>query len=119
MPFITIEIPKDFAFDLVPFAKDVHAFLSESLGLHHEKLKTKLITISECVVGDGNPENSYSHIKLELMAGRDREKLKACTKELLTRFSAALQKQNPNRQSRITCEFREIDPDLIAATLLM
>ncbi len=118
MPFITIELPKDFAFDLAAFAKEMHAYLAENLGLHHEKLKTKLLFISDCVVGDGNLNNTYSHIRLELMAGRDREKLKAATKELLRLFSEALKKQNPTRQSRITCELREIDSDLIAASLL-
>jgi len=118
MPFITIEIPSQFSFDLGPFVSKIHPFLSESLNIPLEKLKTKRLLISDAIVGHGDPNHNYAHIRLELMRGRDKEKLKAACSELLRAFTEAIKAQNPHSHARVTCEFRELDPELMVAELL-
>lgn len=115
MPFITIELPRSLAFTVPPFAEMMHQFLSEELAIPIEKLKTKLHLLPSCYVGHGNPEHTYARLKIELMRGRDRKKLIAVGKELLVRFKAAIQEQNPGAHARVTCEFHEIDPELLFA----
>ncbi len=119
MPFVTIEIPERLVFSLQPFAKDLHTYLSGYLDIPIEKLKTKLMRLSEVYIGsDGHPEHTYAHIKVELMQGRDKSKLIAANNELLARFKAVIEKENPNLHCRITSEFREMDPSLLGAVAI-
>lgn len=115
MPFITIEIPEKFVFDLKPFASQVHEYLFENLDIPIEKLKTKLVRLSEVFVGYGDASSTYAHMKIELMHGRDKEKLAACASVLLTHLKEAIAQQNPGTRCRLTVEFREIDPELLVA----
>lgn len=115
MPFITIEIPEKFTFALNPFASQVHEYLFENLDIPIEKLKTKLLRLSEVFVGYGDATSAYAHMKVELMHGRDKEKLARCANVLLTHFKEAIAAQNPGIRCRITVEFREIDPELLVA----
>ncbi len=119
MPFVTIELPEKLNFALHPFAKEVHAYLSEFLDIPIEKLKTKLVRLPEVFVGsNADPEDTYAHIKVELMQGRDKVKLVAAVNQLLFFLKDALEKQNPSLQCRVTAEFREMDPELLVATLI-
>lgn len=115
MPFITIEIPEKFTFALNPFAAQVHEYLFENLDIPIEKLKTKLLRLPEVFVGYGDASATYAHIKVELMQGRDKEKLTASANVLLRHFKEAIHAQNPGTRCRITVEFREIDPELLVA----
>lgn len=115
MPFITIEIPEKFIFDLKPFAAQVHEYLFENLDIPIEKLKTKLLRLPEVFVGYGDASATYAHLKVELMQGRDREKLSLAATVLLAHLKEAIALQNPGTRCRITVEFREIDPELLVA----
>ena len=118
MPFITIELPKNIEFSLTPFAHDIHLYLSEFFATSIDKFKTKIVRLDEVYVGDGNPNNSYANIKVELMSGRDKEKLITASKELLERYKTAIQKQNPDLHCRVTSEFYQIDKDLLYADVI-
>ena len=118
MPFITIELTDTLQFSLQSFAQKVHVHLNKELGIPVEKLKTKLFRLTEVYVGNGDPSYTYAHVKIELMLGRDRQKLINAAKVLLEYFTEALQMQNPDCKCRITCEFREIDPQLLVAAQL-
>ncbi len=115
MPFITIELPECLKFSLSPFSAKLHPFISESLDIPLEKLKTKVLFLPDVIVGHGDPMHTYAHIKLELMRGRDKEKLSFAAKKMLEYFHEALKEQNPDCKCRVTCEFREIDPELLFA----
>ena len=115
MPFITIELPDTLQFSLHSFAQKVHTHLNEALDIPVEKLKTKLLRLSEVYVGHGDPLHTYANVKIELMAGRDRQKLINAANVILEYFTEALQEQNPDCNCRVTCEFREIDPQLLVA----
>lgn len=115
MPFITIEIPAKIVFNLEPFAAQVHEYLFEHLDIPIEKLKTKLLRLSEVFVGYGDLGATYAHLRVELIHGRDKEKLARAANVLLAHFKEALAVQNPGVRCRITVEFREIDPELLVA----
>jgi 5-carboxymethyl-2-hydroxymuconate isomerase len=118
MPFITIEMPDTLTFDLAPFVAKMHPLLSQNLDIPLEKLKTKLLLLPHVIVGHGDPAYTYANLRLELMAGRNKEVLQATAKTLLDMFKEALQEQNAGCKCRITCEFRELNPDLLFATVL-
>ena len=113
MPFITIEIDDALQFSLQPFARQVHEYISSSLDIPIDKLKTKVERIKEAYVGEGDA--LYARLKIELKAGRDMLLLQSVVSELLEKFSLAIKSQNPKVACRITVEFREIHPDLIVA----
>lgn len=113
MPFVSIELPEKMQLALEPFAKSVHALLHEALDIPSEKLKTKIFRLSELFVGNGQKHEHYAHIRLELMQGRDRQKLIEAVNQLLKLFREALQEQNPDIHCRVTAEFREIDRELL------
>jgi 5-carboxymethyl-2-hydroxymuconate isomerase len=115
MPFITIEIPEKFTFALSPFASQIHEYLYEYLDIPIEKLKSKVERLSEVFVGYGGASAAYAHLKVELLEGRDKEKLALAANVLLAHFKEAIEKQNPGVRCRITVEFREIDPELLVA----
>ncbi|MCE5294750.1 MAG: hypothetical protein LLF94_09090 [Chlamydiales bacterium] len=118
MPFITIELPKSVTFSLTPFAQDVHLYLSEFFATSIDKFKTKMVQLDEVYVGDGNPKNTYANIKVELMTGREKEKLVTAAQELLKRYKKAIQEQNPGICCRVTSEFYQIDRELLCAEVL-
>lgn len=118
MPFITIELPEKLQFPLNPFASQIHEYLFEYLDIPVEKLKTKLLRLPEVLVGYGDTPVTYAHLKVELMAGRDKQKLIDTGNVLLAHFKAAIEKHNPGLRCRVTMEFREIDSDLLFAAQL-
>lgn len=118
MPFITLEMPKNVAFSFEPFAQDVHLYLSEFFETSIDKFKTKIVRLEEVYVGDGNPNNTYANIKVELMSGRDRQKLVTAAKELLQRYKKAIQEQNPGLYCRVTSEFYQIDRELLCSDVI-
>lgn len=114
MPFITIEMSEHLQFSFKAFALDLNRYFSQALEVPIEKCKAAFQRPSESLVGEG--EGSYARLKIELLPGRDREKLISLGNELLLRFSKAVQSQNPDVTTcRITVDFREIDHEFLFA----
>lgn len=115
MPFITVELPQGVTLSLSCFALWLHNFLAPELGASIDQFKTKLLRPEEAFVGDGSTGMSYARVKIELKAGRSLEVLKKCQTQILSYFSEALKKENPQLFCRITVEFSEIHPELLVA----
>ena len=113
MPFVTIEIPENRQFSLLPFALEINQYLAEVLNVPIEKCKVKLVRLPEVFVGKGTAEDSYARLRVEMMSGRDREKLRLAGKEIVQRFAQAFRSQNPGKPCRITMDFHEIDRELL------
>jgi len=113
MPFITVELPEEMPFPFKSFAVEVNRYLSEVLEVPTEKCKMKLLKLSDILVGEGDRERMYARLKVELLSGRDRQKLLFVGKELLERFTVAIRSQNPLVDCRITVDMREIDRELL------
>lgn len=114
MPFVTLELDETLAFTLQPFASDLHRYLSITLDIPIERLKTKLHRVSECYVGQG--EALYARLLIELKAGRETALLQKVAQELLTKVTEALKAQNPNSSCRVTVEFQELHPKLLLSS---
>lgn len=111
MPFITIELSDNLEFAFKPFALEMHRYLAPRFNVPVDLFKTKLLLLPYVVVGEG--DYGYARLKVELKAGRNRKMLIESLAEVLKRFKKALADQNPDLHFRITCEFSEIDPELL------
>lgn len=116
MPFITLELSKDIAFDFQPFALELHSSLAPRLGVPIEYMKCVLYRPDAVVIGENASSASYARLKIELKQGREHALLIACQKEILRRFSDELRRSNPALSCRVTVEFSEITPALLEAT---
>lgn len=114
MPFVTIELDESLAFSLQPFASDLHRYLSVTLDIPIERLKTKLHRVCECYVGQG--EALYVRMLIELKAGRETALLQKVAEELLVKVTEAVKTQNPNYSCRVTVEFQELHPKLLLSS---
>jgi len=115
MPFITIELSQNVTFSLEPFAKAIHEYIASMLDVPIEKLKSKKVIAAEFFLGSGNNDSGYARFRLELMSGRDREKLKGTLMGLLQQFREEVLKQNPKLSCRVTAEIAEIDREFLLA----
>lgn len=117
MPSITIELTKGLEIAFSPFALELHRYLAPRLNAPIETFKTKLVHVSDFLVGESVAVN-YARIKIELKKGRDRSLLQECQKKLLEQFIKELESHNRAKECRITVEFSELDPDLLVAKQL-
>lgn len=73
---------------------EIHKVLSEQGGIKLDNCKSRARKASHCYVGDGNPENAFIDLRIEIRSGRSDELKRllsdACLEVLIQHYSDQL-----------------------------
>ncbi|MGB0720522.1 MAG: 5-carboxymethyl-2-hydroxymuconate Delta-isomerase [Bdellovibrionales bacterium] len=71
MPHIIVEYSDHLALDIPALLHDLHHDLAGRETVDINAIKTRAIPIKNCVVADADTANSFIHVSLKLLPGRD------------------------------------------------
>ena len=82
MPHIIVEYSDHLALDIPNLLEDLHNDLAPRDTVDINMIKTRAIPVKDCVIGDDQTANSFMHIALKLLPGRNEELKKEMTQGL-------------------------------------
>ena len=109
MPHITLQYKEkgEKVPELKSFFQDLHTLLHETAGIAYEHCKSRLIPVSNHLVGDGQGDQSFVHLEIRLIEGRPLE-----IKQKIGNQSVALLKQYFATTGQISVELIEMQKSL-------
>ncbi|NCT41337.1 MAG: hypothetical protein GW778_06735 [Alphaproteobacteria bacterium] len=108
MPHIIVEYSDHLALDIPALLTALHDDLAARDTVTKAAIKTRAIPIEHCVIGDDDSANSFLHIALKLLPGRD-DALKKEMAQGLHDVASAHLKRPQNPQYSVTAECITLD----------
>ena len=110
MPQISIEYSSNLrgAFDARGFALRVHALIVAAVDTQLANCKTRLIELSDAVIGDGSPDNAMVHVDLRILSGRSEEQKQQLGQAAMAALEEAV-RETDGLKLQLTLQVRELD----------
>lgn len=112
MPQVRIEYSGNLgaSFNARRFAGRVHEHLTNIAGAEPASCKTRLIQLSDFVIGDGSEQNAMIHVDLGITSGRTDQQKEELGETVMRSLREAVEKRE-GVDLQLTVEVRDMDRD--------
>jgi len=109
MPQIRIEYSGNIGsgFDARGFAGRVHQLVAATVDTELGNCKTRLVELSDYLIGDGSHDHAMIHVDLRILSGRPQSQKEQLGQSVLAALEEAVSKSHLRLQ--LTVEVRELD----------
>jgi 5-carboxymethyl-2-hydroxymuconate isomerase len=111
MPQIRIEYSGNIgsSFDARDFARQVHELVAATVDTELGNCKTRLVELSDFLIGDGSDNQAMIHVDVRILSGRTQPQKEQLGQAVLAALEQAIHKSHLWLQ--LTVEVRELDRD--------
>ena len=111
MPHLTLEYSNN-VIEKQNFLKlfaQLHALLAETLPTNINSVKSRAVGRAVYLVGEGDPDDAFIHINLQVLPGRSAATLKKCSAEIVILLQQFFKQSLETLKLQISVEIAELE----------